>query len=407
MPWLKVSDRFATHPLWARLRGARSADDRTVNEVKGFLTSCASQASGHMTDYFVDLETAEMFGKGRTELLLRQAVQAGMLQVEGRGHARRWRIVEDEDLWQMRARDDVLWERQRNRDRKNPDLIMPVLLRDGDVCRYCSVVVNWKDNRSGRGGTFDHGQPGQPATVETYFVSCKSCNSKRSDNPTADVDVPRRPAPALPYFSSASRTLAQLEKFYGRTIPHVTVERPVTDPAHPRDPAPSRTPRPSRPGTQPDPASSTARPVADTARPATTRDTAQGATPIVSEDTAHGATPVDGGDTAASATPGGWAGDTAPGATPARPGDPPDPAAPPAVTPEDLAWLVEHDALPPSWAHLTGDHGPDQTRYRSGPGVEDQVGSGREGPGQAGSGQDGTGAPPPTRRGRRGRRGNS
>ncbi|WP_435199540.1 hypothetical protein [Janibacter sp. GS2] len=375
MPWLKMSDRFATHPIWARLRGVRRADERTVNEVIGFVTRCATQASGHMTDYYVDLETAEMMGKARTDVLLRQAVTAGMLTAEGKGAARRWRIVEDEDLWQMRARDDVLWERQRDRDRKNPDLTMPVLARDGDVCRYCGVVVNWKDTRSGRGGTFDHRTPGEEATVDTYVVACRTDNSKRLNNPHADEDTPLRPPPALPYFSSASSTLARLEKFYGRPIPHVDTKQPTSDTAAPprpgtqpdtapRDPAPSRTPR-SRPGTQSDTALSP-RPEMDAGE--STRDTAATAT-----------TSATGGDTAAKATTPVWGGDTAASAaTPA-----------------------------PSWA----ERPPDHCGTTPGTAVVEgwSPGTGRDGDGsRSGSGRDGTGAAPaPEKKKPRARRGKS
>lgn len=374
MPWLKLSDRFATHPIWAKLRGVRRADERTVNEVIGFVTRCATQASGHMTDYYVDLETAEMMGKARTDVLLRQAVAAGMLAASGKGPARRWRIVEDEDLWQMRARADVLWERQRDKDRKNPDLTLPVLKRDGDVCRYCGKVVNWKDTRSGRGGTFDHGRPGEEATTDTYFVSCRTCNSKRQDNPNADQDVPRRPAPALPYFSTASGTLERLEKFYGCSIPHVDHQRPDSDTA-PRDPAPSRSTRPTRPAPQADTASTTARPDNDTAG-ATPRDTATATTPPEFEDTAHHrATPDARWDTAATATPG-QGEDSARRATPA-----------------------------PSWAERPTDH----SGTSPGTGVVEgwSPGTGRDGEGRDGSGLDGS--PPaherskkPRKRARRG-----
>ena len=377
MPWLKLSDRFATHPIWAKLRGVRRADERTVNEVIGFVTRCATQASGHMTDYYVDLETAEMMGKGRTDVLLKQAVAAGMLAVSGKGPTRRWRIVEDEDLWQMRARADVLWERQRDKDRKNPDLTMPVLKRDGDACRYCGKVVNWKDTRSGRGGTFDHGRPGEQATVDTYFVSCRTCNSKRQDNPNADQDVPRRPAPDLPYFSSASGTLERLEKFYGRPIPHVDHERPDSETAY-RDPATSRSTRPTRPAPQADNATPFVRPDDDTAQASTPQDTATATTPHELEDTARRATPDARWDTAAPATPGAGE-DTARRATPAP------------------AWATERPT--------------DHSGTTPGTGVVEgwSPGTGRDGEGRDGPGLDGS--PPaqgdpktPRKRARRGNR---
>ena len=375
MPWLKLSDRFATHPIWAKLRGVRRADERTVNEVIGFVTRCATQASGHMTDYYVDLETAEMMGKARTDVLLRQAVAAGMLAASGKGTARRWRIVEDEDLWQMRARADVMWERQRDKDRKNPDLTLPVLKRDGDVCRYCGKVVNWKDTRSGRGGTFDHRTPSEAATVDTYVVSCRKDNSRRLNNPNADQDVPLLPAPALPYFSSASGTLERLEKYYGCSIPHVENERPNSDTAH-SDPATSRSTRPPRPASQADTASTTARPDDDNAE-STPRDTANRATPPELEDTARRATPDARWDTAAPATPA-WGEDTARRATPA-----------------------------PSWA----ERPPDHSGTTSGTGVVEgwSPGTGRDGEGRDGSGLDGSPSAHETSKPqrKRGRRGNS
>lgn len=390
MPWLKLSDRFATHPVWARLRTVRRADERTVNEVVGFVTRCATQASGHMTDYAVDLETAEMMGKARAETLLRQGVQAGLLTVEGKGPTRRWRIVEDEDLWQMRARDDVLWERQRDRDRKNPDLTMPVLKRDGDVCRYCGVVVNWKDTRSGRGGTFDHRQPGEAATVATYVVSCRSCNGKRLNDPHADDAVPLCPAPSLPYFSSASGTLARLEKHYGAPIPHIERERPeLSDTATTtqRDPAPGGTPRATtRPGPQPDTATPSATP-----QPAGHRDPSRPETPIDHADpeTSPPATPPGLEDTAGSAATREPRWDTATGHAPG--------------TGPDTAGTAATRA--PEWAEPPPDHSGTTPGTRVVEGWN--PGTGRDGQ------QDGTGAPPgqppppgsrkSRKRGRRGR----
>ena len=281
MPWLKVSDKFAMHPLlMGRLRATPGADDRTTNEVVGFVTRCAAESSGYLTDYYIEVGTAiAVGGETRYKALLRQATDAGLLAKEGTGRTARYRIVEDDELFHIRSREDVMWDRQRDRDRRNPELTMPVLARDGDVCRYCSKVVIWKDTRSGRGGTFDHGNPGEPATVETYFVSCRTCNSKRQDNPSRDVDVPRTPTPTHPYFSPASKTKERLEKYFGR--PFVSASRlPDEDNAHPR------------PGTQPDhaPATTSATPVEQATPP---RDTAPSATPSDSGwDTAHPATPA-------------------------------------------------------------------------------------------------------------------
>ena len=119
MAWLKSSDRSAMHPLVLRIRRVRRADDRSVNEVYGFVARCSVMSAAYMTDYAVDLEVAEQCGLGRTPTLLAQAVEAGLMRTAGRGRARRWIIVEDEDLFHIRAREDIEWERQRDRDTRD------------------------------------------------------------------------------------------------------------------------------------------------------------------------------------------------------------------------------------------------------------------------------------------------
>lgn len=221
MPWLKLGDLFATHPLLMRLWSVRGSDDRTLNEVSGFVARCASQSAAHMTDYAVDYGTAVLMGQGRTDLLLRQACEAGLMRSVGRGQARRWVITQDDDLLHVRAREDVLWERDRKRDLSNPDLTMPVRLRDGDVCRYCPTIVSWSSRTGGRSGTYDHRTAGERASSPAdLVVACRSCNSARRDRENAETIRPLRPAPARPYFSPQSTSLAMLRKFYAYDAGH-------------------------------------------------------------------------------------------------------------------------------------------------------------------------------------------
>jgi len=292
VPWAKFSDTFALHSRITGLLRVRGADARTTNEVSGFITRCAANSAAQMEDYYFDVAIARAMDPDRWEVLIRQAREAGLIvSVKGRGNSRRWKLVElPNELFHIRYRDDVLWDRQRDRDRSNPELIMPVLLRDGDGCRYCGLVITWADRKSGRGGTLDHRVPGQPATVDTFVVSCRTCNSKRKDNPQADVDVPLRPAPAVPYFSPSSKTLERLMGFYGPE--RLASMRPGTQPATAPRPGPDTAPRPA---SQADTAND-ARPGPDTARPVH-RDTARPpgtATPL-RRDTARPAcaTPAD------------------------------------------------------------------------------------------------------------------
>src|SRR5207237_288885 len=77
-----------------------------------------AQSACYLTDYYIDLPTAELFGGSRTPRLLRQATAAGLLEPSGRGNTRRWKIMEDEDLFNIRACEDVEGERQRDRERR-------------------------------------------------------------------------------------------------------------------------------------------------------------------------------------------------------------------------------------------------------------------------------------------------
>lgn len=237
MPWLKASDKLATHPLILGVRRVIGADERTVNEVTGFLTRCATSSASYETDYCITLDVAELYGGSRTELLLRQAVKAGLARTEGRGRSRLWVLVEEEDLWHIRAKEDVAWEKQRDRDRRNVDVIMPVLARDGDQCRYCRNVVIQKDTRSGRGRTFDHLEPGKAARVETYVVCCITCNSKLKRRQRPVAELPLLAPPALPYFSPRTSTRVDVEEYFGHPI------QSATNPAeHPESTAKGQSP---------------------------------------------------------------------------------------------------------------------------------------------------------------------
>ena len=51
MPWARLGDNAATYPKLMQIAGYRGADDRAVNEVRGWLLACATQSAGHLTDY--------------------------------------------------------------------------------------------------------------------------------------------------------------------------------------------------------------------------------------------------------------------------------------------------------------------------------------------------------------------
>jgi 5-methylcytosine-specific restriction endonuclease McrA len=95
-------------------------------------------------------------------------------------------------------------ERVANRRRKDVGrdrtLVRLIRARDGDLCRYCGVVVNWVDRRGRQAGTYDHINPGGPDSLTNVVVACRSCNSAKGNRSLAEVAVigmRLRPAPDL------------------------------------------------------------------------------------------------------------------------------------------------------------------------------------------------------------------
>ncbi|GAB2677615.1 hypothetical protein [Thalassiella azotivora] len=378
MPWLRAGDNAATHPRVMRLLSL--GDERTLNEVFGFVVRCALQSAAHTTDYLLDEGTLNLLGGTRTPDLLALAKRTGLMAPEKRrpDGTKPWRLVADPEFLHMRLREEIEWERQRKADASNPELTVPVRLRDGDACRYCGNVVQWRARKGGRRGTYDHREPGRPAKVTTYVVACGSCNAARAADPKADERLPLLPPPTTPFYGED--TVALLAK-HGHRVP-LSTARPAT----PADTAPARPPRQG----------DTARSTTTTARPATHADTARSTTP---------ARPPRQGDTARDTTP--REPSTQPATAPARPATHADTAR---ARPEtDTATHDEHRSNPPPQDETTG-----QRRSRSAD-PADPRSTDRDGTGRTGTGASPThgGAAPdllapargPTRSRRRGRRG--
>lgn len=209
-------------------------------EVFGFVSMCATLSAGHGTDYVVSYGTASTVSPARVDRLLDLAVKAGYM-TKGRQRIPdpEWVIIDDPKFLHMRTTAELAWEAQRKADSGNRLMVARVRLRDGDGCRYCGVVVIWSgDRKSGRNGTYDHREPGKPATLETYVVACGNCNSERGNKPDADERVPLLPVPEQPYYSEGSRRF--IFDRLGSNTP-VDVRPGVPDTAT-CDPAPGRTP---------------------------------------------------------------------------------------------------------------------------------------------------------------------
>ena len=230
MPWQRSGDNAATYPKLMQTAADKRADDRTVNEVAGWLWRCSTQSAGHMTDYVIDLGTARMIGGARTDELVRLCTRTGLITQETVDGMKQLRLIADPEFIHIRLRREVEWERQQRSDTRDPRLKVPILARDGDCCRRCGVVVQWRGRTSSRKGTLGHQSPGEPGTVETMNVECWGCNSSRKDDPSWDEEHPLRPAPAHPLYGAV--TAAFLTE-NGRPTQPNNGERPGADTAEP------------------------------------------------------------------------------------------------------------------------------------------------------------------------------
>ena len=207
MPWLKVSDTAAQHRIVWRALEIPGASMQSMWSLFGQVLALAVEAAAFKTDYIIERGSVLKFTgtPDAADKFIADAMFCGYLtdQVPLDDGRIAYKLVEDEDLFHMRLREEIDWENRRRNDTRNGALIVPIRARDGDACRWCGNVVYWGNQKGGRGATYDHLNPGVPAeTPEDMVVACRSCNSSRKDNAGWAVDL--LPAPKTPYFSARS-----------------------------------------------------------------------------------------------------------------------------------------------------------------------------------------------------------
>lgn len=208
MPWLRVGDTSATHPIVLRALELDDADDRILNELFGFVGRCAVLSASHKTDYIIEMGVArQVAGLSRWQALTDAAVFCGyFFKVIGEDGRPAFKLVNDDELFHMRLKEEIEWERTQRNDTRNKDLTVPVRHRDGDACRWCGRVVRWGDQRSGLGGTYDHLKPGLAAeTPDDLVVACRKCNQSRGSNRDEWKGRQLLPVPQDPYYGKKSK----------------------------------------------------------------------------------------------------------------------------------------------------------------------------------------------------------
>ncbi|PMB98491.1 HNH endonuclease [Brevibacterium luteolum] len=211
MAWLRGGDTAPTHPVALAILGHPDADDRLLNELFGFVMRCAMASTAHNIEYRITRGTAVLMagGHARAEKLLEYAVWAGYLTEVDGSAGTEFELIRDDEFIHLIPWDQREWAKQQKRDRNNWSIVIPVRLRDGDGCRYCGRVVQWENNKAALAGTYDHLHPGQTATIDTYVVACRGCNTRYGDMPYSEKKDDLLPPPIDPYFSEFTVTWMQ------------------------------------------------------------------------------------------------------------------------------------------------------------------------------------------------------
>ena len=192
MSWVKLDDGFFENPMTGPL--SKSAK---LLYLAG-LTYCAKR----LTDGKID---------ARGVKVVRALAEAGAKAVAELETAGRWEkngdgyIVHDY-LDYNPSREEALAQREFNTGRvkrrrdlySDARLTREVRARDGDQCRYCGGVVNWRDRRGETGGTYDHVDPDGPNSLENIVVACRRCNSKKGKRTPDQAGICLKPVGDLP-----------------------------------------------------------------------------------------------------------------------------------------------------------------------------------------------------------------
>lgn len=397
MAWLKAGDTAAMDERVLNIAALEGADERSMNEVFGFVMRMFLQAAQQETDYRVSMGTA-MALSPRYEALLEQAARTGLLRVVVEEGLRVIYLVADAEFMHVRSREELEWERLRRADVANPQLTVPVRLRDGDACRYCGCVVSFGMRKGGRSGTYDHLKAGRPAQTEhELVVACRSCNSGRREAAgNRDKLYPLLPPPPEGGLYFAKSTITWLES-HGTILAQLGLSLPK----RPRGAKELKPGAQTRSDVEPRPGATPAIDDAATAAPAPSGDQR----PAPSSTRPADAAPPTGGDQRAVSAQEGDAGSDQSGHQ--RADHSPVPSAP-ATSPTGQGTRAEEGQH-----ERTADAGPIQvasqrtsipattsTNSASADSADPQAeGSGYPGTGRDGSGRDGTDRDEPARAG--------
>lgn len=231
MSWIRVGDEFNSAPEWGKAfeLALDRNDTRLVNELKGATQALYTASAQQWTDYVLRYgEAALALGHENTPRLLADLERIGVI-VEADHENRVFTLLERENFIHLIKSDEKKRNAKRKRDRNRGSLQVPVLLRDGDQCRYCAVEVSWADTRGDTARQLDHRNIDEETTPDNYVVCCKECNKLRHDlGEEADTELPLLDPPEVPiYGSELIRTLARWPRIVEKMCRQLGLRNPL------------------------------------------------------------------------------------------------------------------------------------------------------------------------------------
>ncbi|WP_018024347.1 HNH endonuclease [Corynebacterium ulceribovis] len=232
MAWQRTSDTINEHPVYSQLMeiALERNDPRLVGEIRGYVDMLYTWSALNFSDYVVPYgAAAKQIGPLRVDEAMALMEQIGVAERVHSATRKQWKLMRQEEFINLITRDERMMKAKRRRDQNRGGLIVPVLLRDGDHCRYCGTEVNWKDNKNDAGGTFDHREPEKETTPENFVVSCRACNRARADLPLPDAELPLMEVPEVPVYGDVTRQkLARWKSVVARTCLSMGIDNPLT-----------------------------------------------------------------------------------------------------------------------------------------------------------------------------------
>lgn len=218
MAWIESHQEVSHHPKTRKL--ARRLDVGLAASV-GHLHclwhwALSFAPDGDLTKHDDDDVAIGALWEGDPKLFIDSLVDCGWLDKEGES-------LVIHDWWDFAGRLIEQREFQASRTRRrrqlynDADLTREVRMRDGDNCRYCGTVVDWKDRRSSKGGTYDHVDPEGPNTPDNLVVACRGCNSQKGRRTPEDsgqvlLPIPTNESAGDPQEPSSESTTTNLTR---------------------------------------------------------------------------------------------------------------------------------------------------------------------------------------------------